>query len=85
LLAAWYTDDRTRVHWFDPAMKALQENLDRAVGKRQASIVSRSLRPNLRASEKLSAKRSFDMTAADRIPQINRNTHSKLVNRASQR
>jgi len=42
LLAAWYTDDRPRVHWFDPVMKSLQDDFDSAVGTRQASIVSRS-------------------------------------------
>jgi dipeptidyl aminopeptidase/acylaminoacyl peptidase len=40
--AAFYTDDRDRVTWFDPRMKALQADLDRAVGDKEAWIVSRS-------------------------------------------
>lgn len=42
LLAAWYTDDKERVHWFDPAMQEIQKSLDEAVGGRTAWIVSRS-------------------------------------------
>jgi dipeptidyl aminopeptidase/acylaminoacyl peptidase len=42
LISAWYTDDRQRVHWFDPALKALQNDLDKAVGQKQAWVVSRS-------------------------------------------
>ena len=40
--AAYYTDDRDRVAWFDPKMKALQDQLDKSVPGRQAWIVSRS-------------------------------------------
>jgi dipeptidyl aminopeptidase/acylaminoacyl peptidase len=40
--AAFYTDDRDRVAWFDPKMKTLQEHLDAAVPGREAWIVSRS-------------------------------------------
>jgi dipeptidyl aminopeptidase/acylaminoacyl peptidase len=40
--AAYYTDERDRVEWFDPAMKALQTDLDKAVAGREAWIVSRS-------------------------------------------
>ncbi|RQW45684.1 S9 family peptidase [Novosphingobium sp. LASN5T] len=41
-LAAWYTDDRSRVHWFDKTMHDVQDAIDKAVGGMQASIVSRS-------------------------------------------
>jgi len=40
--AAYFTDERDRVEWFDPAMKTLQADLDKAVGGREAWIVSRS-------------------------------------------
>ncbi|HEY0411780.1 MAG TPA: S9 family peptidase [Allosphingosinicella sp.] len=40
--AAFYTDARDRVEWFDPKMKALQADLDRAVPGKEAWIVSRS-------------------------------------------
>jgi dipeptidyl aminopeptidase/acylaminoacyl peptidase len=42
LYSASFTDDRWRIYWFDPAMKALQESLDKAVGAKQAYVVSRS-------------------------------------------
>jgi hypothetical protein len=42
LLAAWYTDDKPRVHWFDKGMHDVQDAIDKAVGGMQASIVSRS-------------------------------------------
>jgi hypothetical protein len=41
-LAAWYTDDKPRVHWFDKGMHDVQDAIDKAVGGMQASIVSRS-------------------------------------------
>jgi len=40
--AAFYTDDRDRVEWFDPKLKAIQADLDKAVGAREAWIVSRN-------------------------------------------
>jgi dipeptidyl aminopeptidase/acylaminoacyl peptidase len=40
--AAYYTDERDRVAWFDPKMKTLQEQLDKSVPGREAWIVSRS-------------------------------------------
>jgi dipeptidyl aminopeptidase/acylaminoacyl peptidase len=40
--AAFYTDERDRVAWFDPKMAALQAQLDRAVPGKEAWIVSRS-------------------------------------------
>jgi dipeptidyl aminopeptidase/acylaminoacyl peptidase len=40
--AAFYTDERDRVEWFDPKMKAIQADLDRAVPGKEAWIVSRS-------------------------------------------
>ncbi|MBU6266241.1 MAG: S9 family peptidase [Sphingomonadales bacterium] len=42
LLAAWYTDDRNRVKWFDPQLAGIQADLDKAVGDRVAWIGSRS-------------------------------------------
>lgn len=42
LLGISYTSDHDRVHWVDPAMAELQEQLDKAVGKRHASIASMS-------------------------------------------
>jgi dipeptidyl aminopeptidase/acylaminoacyl peptidase len=40
--AAYYTDVRDRVHWFDPDMKTLQAALDKSVGGKEAWIVSHS-------------------------------------------
>ena len=40
--AAFYTDDRDRVEWFDPEMKETQAALDQAVKGKEAWIVSRS-------------------------------------------
>lgn len=40
--AAFYTDERDRVEWFDPKMRALQADLDQAVPGKEAWIVSRS-------------------------------------------
>lgn len=40
--AVWYTDDRPRVKWFDPAANEMQNDIDKAVGDRHATIVSRS-------------------------------------------
>ena len=44
LLAAWYTDDRPRAHWFDAELAELQTSIDKAVagavGDRMATIVS---------------------------------------------
>jgi dipeptidyl aminopeptidase/acylaminoacyl peptidase len=40
--AAYYTDVRDRVHWFDPEMKEVQEAIDKAVGAKEAWIVSHS-------------------------------------------
>ncbi|MBX9665508.1 prolyl oligopeptidase family serine peptidase [Novosphingobium sp.] len=46
LLAAWYTDNRPRAHWFDPGIAEIQLNIDKAVtsamGDRSAEIVSYS-------------------------------------------
>jgi dipeptidyl aminopeptidase/acylaminoacyl peptidase len=41
-LAAYYTDDRDRVEWFDPKLKEIQAALDKAVPGKEAWIVSRS-------------------------------------------
>ncbi|NOU02875.1 MAG: S9 family peptidase [Novosphingobium sp.] len=41
-LAAYYTDDRDRVHWFDPKMQALQAKLARAMPNSDLSIVSQA-------------------------------------------
>lgn len=35
-----YTDDRPRTYWFDPSMAEIQSGIDKAVGDRQAHIVS---------------------------------------------
>lgn len=35
-----YTDDRPRIHWFDRRMAQIQLEIDKAVGDRQAQIVS---------------------------------------------
>lgn len=35
-----YTDDRPRTHWFDPRMAQIQSEIDKAVGDRQAHIIS---------------------------------------------
>jgi dipeptidyl aminopeptidase/acylaminoacyl peptidase len=40
--AVWYTDDRPRVTWFDTVQKETQDLIDKAVGGRHVSIVSRS-------------------------------------------
>src|SRR5205085_4839115 len=40
--AAFYTDDRDRVEWFDPEMKQIQTALDGALKGKEAWIVSRS-------------------------------------------
>lgn len=40
--AAFYTDDRDRVEWFDPQMKQIQSALDTALKGKEAWIVSRS-------------------------------------------
>jgi dipeptidyl aminopeptidase/acylaminoacyl peptidase len=40
--AAYYTDVRDRVHWFDPVMKELQAAVDQSVGAREAWVVSTS-------------------------------------------
>jgi dipeptidyl aminopeptidase/acylaminoacyl peptidase len=40
--AAYYTDVRDRVEWFDPEMKEMQAAIDQAVGSKEAWIVSRS-------------------------------------------
>ena len=40
--AAYYTDDRDRVHWFDPELKARQSEIDTALKNRENWIVSRS-------------------------------------------
>lgn len=37
-----YTDDRQRTHWFDPKLSEVQAAIDKAVGDRQARIVSLS-------------------------------------------
>jgi len=40
--AVYYTDERRRVHWFDPAQQQIQEAIDKALGARHGSLVSRS-------------------------------------------
>jgi dipeptidyl aminopeptidase/acylaminoacyl peptidase len=40
--AAWFTDDRDRVVWFDPGMKKHQEDIDAALKGRMNWIISRS-------------------------------------------
>ena len=42
LAATWFTEDVSKVHWFDPAMKKVQAALDKAVPGAQPRIVSRS-------------------------------------------
>lgn len=42
LVAAFYADDRDRVVWFDPAMKALQTRLEKALPNDQVWITSRA-------------------------------------------
>lgn len=42
LSAVYYTDDRSRVYWFDPAQQEIQEAIDKALGTRHGSLVSRS-------------------------------------------
>jgi dipeptidyl aminopeptidase/acylaminoacyl peptidase len=42
VVAVYYTDDRERVQWFDPAMKALQEEIDRALPGRMNWVSSSS-------------------------------------------
>lgn len=37
-----YTDDRSRVRWFDPALENVQAQIDKAIGDRRASIASLS-------------------------------------------
>lgn len=37
-----YTDDAARVHWLDPTLKQVQEDLDKAIGERRPTIVSLS-------------------------------------------
>ena len=41
-VAAWYTDDRDKVHWFDPKMAALQAKLSKAMPESDITIVSRA-------------------------------------------
>ncbi|MDE2435781.1 MAG: S9 family peptidase [Sphingomonadales bacterium] len=41
-VAAWYTDDRDQVHWFDPAMAALQAKFNRAMKGEDVLITSRA-------------------------------------------
>jgi dipeptidyl aminopeptidase/acylaminoacyl peptidase len=41
-LAAYYTDDRDRIVWFDPRMARLQQNLETALGGKEAWISSRA-------------------------------------------
>ncbi|MDB5704601.1 MAG: peptidase [Sphingomonas bacterium] len=40
MLGVRYTDTRPRTHWFDPALAKVQEEIDKAVGTRQAQIIS---------------------------------------------
>ena len=41
-LAAFYTDDRDRIHWFDPKMAALQSKLGKAMPQSDLTISSRA-------------------------------------------
>lgn len=41
-LAAYYTDDRNHVHWFDPKMRTLQAKLARAMPDTDLSIISQA-------------------------------------------
>jgi len=40
LIGVNYIDTRQRTHWFDPALAKVQEDIDKAVGARQARITS---------------------------------------------
>ena len=40
--AAYYTEDRFRVHWFDPAQQAMQQNIEKALGTKHGQLISRS-------------------------------------------
>lgn len=40
VIGARYTDTRSRIHWFDPVLEKVQADIDKAVGTRQAHIVS---------------------------------------------
>jgi dipeptidyl aminopeptidase/acylaminoacyl peptidase len=40
MIGASYVDNRPRTHWFDPVLAKVQEELDKAVGTRQALITS---------------------------------------------
>jgi dipeptidyl aminopeptidase/acylaminoacyl peptidase len=42
LVAAYWTDDRDRVEWFDPEMKALQAQLDKTLAGNQVRLSARS-------------------------------------------
>jgi len=42
LSAVYYTDERPRVHWFDPAQQQTQDAIDKALGGRHGALVSRS-------------------------------------------
>jgi dipeptidyl aminopeptidase/acylaminoacyl peptidase len=42
LKAAWFTDDRDRIVWFDPKMKKVQADIDNAIKGNENWIVSRS-------------------------------------------
>ncbi len=42
LVAAYWSDDRDRTEWFDPAMKALQARLDKALPGGQVRLAGRS-------------------------------------------
>ena len=42
MLAAWWTDSRDRIKWWDPARAEFQQNVDKAVGDHEAWVVSRS-------------------------------------------
>lgn len=40
--AVYYTDDRPRVRWFDPAQQALQDDVEKALGSKHGTLVSSS-------------------------------------------
>jgi dipeptidyl aminopeptidase/acylaminoacyl peptidase len=40
--AVYYTDERPKVHWFDPVQQQVQQAIDKALGARHGSLVSRS-------------------------------------------
>ncbi|GGB61635.1 alpha/beta hydrolase family protein [Blastomonas aquatica] len=40
--AAYFTDDRMRVHWFDPAQQEMHRNVEKALGTKHGQLVSRS-------------------------------------------